>query len=136
MLDISKLQQMVDSGMMTQWFLAVLLAFTGLALASSILATPVLLILVILSRTKEVTSKPKKNTTFFQDISIQEFEVFKETVSNITDDEIIEDLISQVYITSKITSIKYRILRWAYISFTIFFISTFIYSLLIYFSQH
>lgn len=136
MLDISKLQQMVDSGMMTQWFLAVLLAFTGLALASSILATPVLLILVILSRTKEVTSKPKKNTTFFQDISIQEFEVFKETVSNITDDEIIEDLISQVYITSKITSIKYRILRWEYISFTIFFISTFIYSLLIYFSQH
>lgn len=131
-IDSSKIQQMIDSGIWTQWFHALGLLLSGLAMALTIITTPVILILVILSRTESNAKKPHKNITFFKDISIQQFDEFKEMLLSITDNEIIDDLISQVYITSKIATKKYKILNWGYISFVVYFISMFIYSWLIY----
>lgn len=131
-IDSSKIQQMIDSGIWTQWFHALGLLLCGLTMALTIIATPVILILVILSKTETDEKKPHKNITFFKDISKHQFDEFKETLLNITDNEIIDDLISQVYITSKIATKKYKMLNWGYISFVIYFVSMFIYSWLIY----
>ena len=129
--DLDKIQQMFYSGNSDVWFRALLLTLFLIALWITILATPILLILVILSRTKSSMDKPKKNLSFFSDIATQKYDDFRNLVSEISEDEVMDDLISQVYITSKITSIKYKFLHLGYTSFIIYFICTFIYIWLI-----
>jgi hypothetical protein len=98
----------------------------------SILCTVIFLLLVLIARTSHIVKDSKNSVFFFNDISNSTLLEFHEITQRINEEEIIEDLISQVYATSLVATSKYRYLRKGYISFAIAVISSFIYLFLMY----
>ncbi len=123
--DTSIIQQINDERLI---WLRLILALAGLTMSFAILVIPVLLILAILTKTKEKQKKSNKNITFFEDIASKSYDEFKATVKNIDESEIYDDLISHVYMTSKIASRKYRLLKSSYTLLALFFLAAIIYS--------
>ncbi|PKK99782.1 MAG: hypothetical protein CVV57_01640 [Tenericutes bacterium HGW-Tenericutes-2] len=130
--DSVKLQQMIDSGQSSQYIHAIGIALSGLTLSISILCTVIFLLLVLIARTSHIVKDSKNSVFFFNDISNSTLLEFHEITQRINEEEIIEDLISQVYATSLVATSKYRYLRKGYISFAIAVISSFIYLFLMY----
>jgi len=132
MVDQSKLTNIIQNGLWYERLSAFFLSLSALVMLLSLMATLVFLILVLLSRTKSVVDKPSKNFFYFKDISNKSYIDFKELVKEgVKSSEILDDLISQVYITSVISSIKYNYLRKSYESLIVTLISTLIYSILL-----
>ncbi|MCR3906945.1 MAG: DUF5706 domain-containing protein [Tenericutes bacterium] len=129
--DMAKIQEMLTAGNTNETLLAVGIIISALFLALSLIITPVLLILVIFSRTKSINRKTLKNVLFFNDISKDSYEEFYNIVKLISEDEILEDLVSQVYITSSIAHKKYHLLNLGYIAFITSIFLVLIYTFLV-----
>ncbi len=114
------------NGSLNQQVLSFFILIFTIVTLLSFLCTFVLLFFVILSRTRSYVEKPKKRVTFFNDVSAMKFEDFKDVINEIKEEELLKDLISQVYITSYIASKKYDLLMKGNLSFAIYFGSTFI----------
>ncbi len=131
LVDQSKLTNIIQNGLWYEKLSAFFLSLSAIVMGVSFIITVLFLILVLLTRTKSVVDKPGKNFFYFGDISNKSYLDFKELVKGVKTSEILEDLISQVYNTSVIASIKYNYLRKSYRSLIVTLISTLIYSFLL-----
>lgn len=129
--DIELVQEIILNGTLDKKILALFISLFAMILLISVLLTFIFLIAVILSRTSSKIDKPVKRVTYFNDITRYRYEEFTDEISKIKEEELLQDLISQVYITSSIASKKYKLLSKGYKSFAVYFAATLIYALLI-----
>jgi hypothetical protein len=130
--DTVQVQQMIDSGESNQYVLAIGIAISGFALSISILCTILFLLLVLIAKTSHIDKDSKNSVFFFNDISKWTLSEFHKITHEIDTEDILEDLTSQVYVTSFIATNKYRYLRKGYMFLTIAFISSIVYLFLMY----
>ena len=130
-LDTEFMQEIILNGTLDKKILALFISLFATILLISVLLTFIFLIAVILSRTSSKIDKPAKRVSYFNDITRYRYEEFTDEIIKIKEEELLQDLISQVYITSSIASKKYKLLSRGYISFAVYFGSTFVYALLI-----
>lgn len=109
----------------------VLAYLTLLSMLISLLVSIVTVVATLIVRDKvQVKSKgPDKKITFFHDISKSEYQNFKKDITTITEEELMEDLIHQIYVVSTIAHKKYKNLKTCYATLAISFISSILYSL-------